>query len=134
MSISRRGHDLGCACHVGISDVAVLPREEAACDTTVESAIEVRFANHEEMTIVASHTECLKVCYHQKSKQCILPWIFVVPFPSLVSDVPVGSRSPPMESMYSQEKNPLEKMKNHHHQKTKPPLFLHDCFLRFKKW
>lgn len=81
MSISRRGHDLGCACHVGISDVAVLPREEAACDTTVESAIEVRFANHEEMTIVASHTECLKVCYHQKSKQCILPWIFCCPFP-----------------------------------------------------
>ena len=50
MSISRRGHDLGCACH-GISDVAVLPREEAACDTTVESAIEVRSANHEEMTL-----------------------------------------------------------------------------------
>ena len=24
-------------------------------------------------------------------------------------------------------------MKNHHHQKTKPPLFLHDCFLGFKK-
>ena len=51
MSISRRGHDLGCACHVGISDVAVLPREEAACDTTVESAIEVRSTNHEEMSL-----------------------------------------------------------------------------------
>jgi len=50
---STEDSNLGCACHVGISDVAVLPREEAACDTTVESAIEVRFANHEEMTIVA---------------------------------------------------------------------------------
>ena len=49
LSISRRGHELGCACHVGISDVAVLPREESACDTTVESAIQVHSANHAEM-------------------------------------------------------------------------------------